>query len=347
MEADRVKVFNTSLFILIIGFTLQLLTCLFVADYLSVSVLKNKNYVNLLKISVITSGISFVNTGFLNYLRVKEKAFVYTLISFVSLVMNIGLTLYLFEYLNKGISSPIYSALVSQFLLVILLILIHYKDINLFNINKAEIKILLQFGLPSILASISIMIGEWGDKFLINEFLDKSELGIFSMGFRIAMIYNVVISMPFVLVWNPLMMKIRNHEGLKDIFSRITFLYFGVSLIFIFSVYALLEPILSLVGFDSKFDSSISYIPLIMTAIAFGSLLNIYSAGIVYARKPIILVYTYFSLGILNFIVSYFAISMFGLDGIIATFLFFKLMTSLLIYSTQLYTKMILRMMMS
>ena len=138
--------------------------------------------------------------------------------------------------------------------------------------------------------------------------------------------------MPFVLVWNPLMMKIRNHEGLKDIFSRITFLYFGVSLIFIFSVYALLEPILSLVGFDSKFDSSISYIPLIMSAIAFGSLLNIYSAGIVYARKPIILVYTYFSLGILNFIVSYFAISMFGLDGIIATFLFFKLMTSLLIY---------------
>jgi O-antigen/teichoic acid export membrane protein len=332
LEEDRIKVFNTSLLILIIGLLLQILTCFITANYLSVSILKNESYVGLLLISVITSGISFVNTGFLNYLRVKEKAFIYTLISSFSFVISVTLTLCLFEYFNKGIDSPIYSALVSQLIIMLLLILIHIKDINLFNINRSEIKVLLHFGLPSIFASISIMIGEWGDKLLINEFLDRDELGVFSMGFRIAMIYNVIVAMPFALVWSPLMMKLKDHKDIQSIFARVSFLYFGISLIFIFLIYILLDPLLSIIGFHAKFNDSISFVPVLMTAIAFGSLQNIYSAGIIYARKPIILVYVYSFVGFLNFIMSYFAVIHFGLHGIMASFLFFKLLNSLAIF---------------
>ncbi len=332
LEEDRVKVFNTSLFILLIGLFLQILTCFLAKNILSVSILKDERYVEILTISVITSGVGFVNTGLLNYLRVKEKALKYTLVSSFSLVINITLTLYLFEYFSKSINSPIYSALFSQFLTLLLLILIHIKDINLFNINKSEIKTLLHFGLPSILAGSAIMIGEWGDKLLINEFLHKDELGIFSMGFRIAMIYNVIVAMPFALVWNPLMMKIRAHSNAKYIFSRVAYLYFAFSLIFIFSTYVILEPILTLLGFHSKFYDSLNYVPLLMMALALGSLQNIYSAGITFARKPIIFAFIYLVVGCANFFISYIAIIKYGIYGIVITFILFKFIISITIY---------------
>ncbi|MDA0848485.1 MAG: oligosaccharide flippase family protein [Verrucomicrobia bacterium] len=331
-EEDRIKVFNTSLFILLIGLFLQVLICILAAEFLSVSILKDESYVGILTISVITSGVGFVNTGFLNYLRVKEKALKYTLVSFFSLVINIALTLYLFEYSSKSINSPIYSALFSQSLTLILLIFIHIKDINLFNINKSEIKTLLHFGLPSILAGITIMVGEWGDKFLINEFLHKDELGIFSMGFRIAMIYNVIVAMPFALVWSPLMIKIRTYSNAKLIFSRVAYLYFAFSLVFIFTVHVILEPILTLLGFHSKFYDSLNYVPLLMMALALGSLQNIYSAGITFARKPIIFAFIYLAVGCANFFASYYAIIKYGIFGIIITFILFKLITSIAIY---------------
>lgn len=331
-EEDRIKVFNTSLFILLIGLFLQVLICILAAEFLSVSILKDESYVGILTISVITSGVGFVNTGFLNYLRVKEKALKYTLVSFFSLVINIALTLYLFEYSSKSINSPIYSALFSQSLTLILLIFIHIKYINLFNINKSEIKTLLHFGLPSILAGITIMVGEWGDKFLINEFLHKDELGIFSMGFRIAMIYNVIVALPFALVWSPLMMKIHKYENAKEIFSKVTYLYFALSLLFIFLSSIFLEPLLFLIGFNAKFFVSLNYVPLFMVALALSSMQNIYSAGIIIVRKPMILVYVYAILGVINLVVSYYALINYGILGIIITFILFKFITSISIY---------------
>ena len=331
-EEDRRRVFNTSFLLLIVGLILQVGICLLVSRHLSIAILDDEKYANLLVISVTSTAIVFLNTGLFNYLRVREKSLTYTVFSIISLVLSVSLTWYFLEYVNQDISSPIYSSIIVQSFILITLILFHYKLINLFDVNKKEIRILLQFGLPSIFAGIAVMIGEWADKFLINEFLTKSELGIFSMAFRIALLYNVIIAVPFALVWNPLMMKLRTHQDIVSIFNRVTFLYFGMSSLFIFGVYLFLEPVLTLLSFDNKFADSFSYIPLLMTAVALGSLQNIYSAGIIYARKPILIVYVYFFAGAINFICSYFAIIKFGLWGATFTFIVFKLISSLLIY---------------
>mgnify|MGYP001393757574 CR=1 FL=1 len=333
-EEERIKVFNTSLLMLLIGFFLQIVTCFFTANFLSVSILKDVNYKGVLIISVITSGIGFINTGILNYLRVKEKALNYSFVSVCSFVLNITCTLYLFEYYSKSIESPIYSLLFSQSLTLVFLVLPNIKVINIFNINKKEIKILLQFGLPSIFASCATMIGEWGDKLLINEFLNKDELGVFSMAFKIAMIYNVMLALPFNLVWSPLMIKMHKHENAKKIFSNVAFLYLAISLLFIYISSIFLETLISLVGFNIKFIDSLNYVSLLMFALALGSMQNFYAAGIIIARKPIILFYVYVTVGMINFIISYYALINYGIIGIIITFILCILMCNNYIVDT-------------
>lgn len=138
--------------------------------------------------------------------------------------------------------------------------------------------------------------------------------------------------MPFALVWSPLMMKIHKYKNAKAIFSKVAYFYFGFSLFFIFTSYIILEPLLKLLSFSPNFDDSLKFVPLLMFALALGSLQNIYSAGIVFARKPMVLAYIYTGTGILNLLISYYAVIYHGIIGIIFTFIFLRLITSAAIY---------------
>ena len=331
-KEERIKVFNTALCILLIGLVIQVNLGLLSAGIISEYILKNIDYKYLLSVSVITTALTFLNTGILNNLRVKEFAWKYSLLSLCGFLINVLATLLLFKFYSKGIDSPIYASLIANAFTSFLLILINYNEINLFNINKDEIKILLKFGFPSILASLAIMIGEWGDRFLIDHFLTRDELGLYSMAFRVALIYNVLISMPFCLVWNPLMLKLRFHKNIKHIFYTVTYFYCSVSVIFIFLSSILLEYFYRFLMFDEKFCDSLELIPFILISIFITSLQNIYSAGLFYERKLSYLFYIYFVVGILNFIFSYYIVQNIGLWGIVFSFILFKLLSSITIY---------------
>lgn len=332
LEDDRIKVFNTSLLILVIGLILQIMIGFLVSTHLSLYLFDNVNYDDLIFISVITSAIAFINTGFLNYLRVKEKAWLYTVVSLTAMLINIGITWYLLSYVDQSIKSPIYAAIVTQLLLLIILIFYNIKNINLVNINFKEAKVLLKFGLPCLLASATLMIGEWGDKFLINEFLPRDDLGVFSMAFRVSLIYNALFAAPFALVWNPLMIKMKNYKNIKDIVGEVAFIYCILSSLFILGTTLFLEQILYLLNFNNRFNDSISLVPFLMIASAFGSLQNIYSIGIFYARKPILLLYVYLLTGVLNFVFSWCALITWGLIGVITVFILFRLLASVFVY---------------
>lgn len=331
-KSERIKVFNTALFILLIGVITQVILGISTSGFISIYILKNIEYKFILFVSIVTSSFVFLNTGLLNNLRVKELALRYSLISLFGFIINILVTLFLLRFYNKGIDSVIYAALIANILTTILLISVSVKEINLFNLHKSEIKILLKFGFPSILASLAIMIGEWGDRFLIDMFLTRDELGLYSMAFRVALIYNVLISMPFCLVWNPLMMKLRFHENIKEIFYEVTFSYVGISVVFIYSIFLFIEPILTHLGFGEKYYNCVNLIPILLVAFLLGSLQNIYSAGFFYERKPEMLFYIYLIIGVLNLVVSFFALNLFGLNGVLFSFACFSAIKSFSIY---------------
>ena len=137
-EDARVRVFNTALCILILGFITQLIVGLFVTSLISIHILNSNKYEFILYISIITSAFSFLNTGIFNNLRVKNLSVKYSLLSVFSFVTNVIFVLLLFEYHKKSIESPIYATLLSQLLTFIILIFINIKDINLLRVNTRK-----------------------------------------------------------------------------------------------------------------------------------------------------------------------------------------------------------------
>ena len=212
----------------------------------------------------------------------KNLSVKYSLISVFSFVTNVIIVLLLFENHKKSIESPIYATLLSQLLTFIILVLINIKDINLLKVDPPtkEFSILFKFrGFPSIIASIAIMLGEWGDLFIIDNYLTRSDLGVYSFGFKIAAVYIVIIASPFYLVWNPFFMRYMNHANIRQICSSVVCYYYYISILFIFLTQIFSTKILKLINVSDNFIESCYLIPLLMSAFFISSLQNLYSIG--------------------------------------------------------------------
>ena len=60
-----------------------------------------------------------------------------------------------------------------------------------------------------------------------------SDVGLYSASVRIGSIINVLMIIPFVQIWNPMMMEYKNDKDIKD-FSRIMSYFMIVGLVFLF-----------------------------------------------------------------------------------------------------------------
>ena len=176
------------------------------------------------------------------------------------------------------------------------------------------------------------MLGEWGDLFIIDNYLTRSDLGVYSFGFKIAAVYIVIIASPFNLVWNPFFMRYMNHANIRQICSSVVCYYYYISILFIFLTQIFTTKILKLINVSDNFIESCYFIPLLMSAFFISSLQNLYSIGFFYARKPQKFIPIYIVSGLLNIPLSIYAANKFGIIGVIFIFIFIKSLSSFWVY---------------
>ena len=183
-----------------------------------------------------------------------------------------------------------------------------------------------------MLASTSLMVTDWGDRIILNQMLTTADVGIYSMGFRIAMLYNILIAVPFSMIWHPMMMEYRNDKNLPELFKKITYYYTLVSITLIMFSTFFLDDLLELVGFGDTYSLSITIIPFIMIGLFLSSLQNIFSAGLFYERKPIYFVYICLPIGIINIFLNILLIPIFNIWGAVIAGILSRFAIALTVY---------------
>ena len=282
---ERQKVFNTAFLLLIIGALSQVVVGLLFLDIIYNTIIKAEDSKYLLIINLAAFGIQFINVGFITYLRLLKKPKSLLIIVIFGLLSMLSST-YIFVSINAyGLSGFIFAQFLSQFLTLVLFILYMKNRINLFNINKAEINIQLRFGIPVVLAGLSLAIINWGDRLILNNFLTIHDVGVYSMSFKIASVFNIVIAVPFEMVWKPTMMEYQKEKNAESLFSEITFYYVLISILFIFASSLFLEDVFRLFGLSSQYGESINYVHFLIFGFFITSLQSIFSAGLFYQRK--------------------------------------------------------------
>lgn len=227
-----------------------------------------------------------------------------------------GLAVLLFNilfvaYLKLGLSGAIYALFCGNFC-GFLIGYLFVKSYLTIKINIQDIKKLISYSYPLVLSSLSAIIMLYSDRIIIKEYLSLSDVGIFGVGYRFASVISILMlgvqSSIGPLIYNAM----NNPTFAKDLaylFEK--FFMLGVGCLIVLHFIA--TPLLHLMVAPEYYGASDTLKN--MSAAIFFSQLCVFTPGMqINKRTKKILKINLFG-GILNLILCYFFVKVFGLNG--------------------------------
>lgn len=210
----------------------------------------------------------------------NSKRFVF--VNSISALVNFILNVFLIVVLKFGIDGILISQILSSIVLILLA-----KDVvkNFFHF-EIELKYLIPIlisSLPLLFSGIFTIVVELIDRFIILKLLGEEQAGIYSFGYRIALIYNLFI-LSFKSAWIPHYFQLKEideeekSKHLGRVFTKLVFL----SAVLILTVQIMVKVLfstdfISFQIFNPAYKSSQGFIIYVMLGYFFSLLMAFYS----------------------------------------------------------------------
>lgn len=252
--------------------------------------------------------ISFdiLNLLVLNLLRFHERPGLYIIINTVKLALILSLNIYFITYQGRGVDGIILSQFIGSLALNILSLPFLIRNL-VPKFNFKLLKEMMAYGFPLVFASVSALVLSLGDRFVIDFFLTKEDLGVYTLGYRIGGVINVFILQSFQLGFLPFAYKMHEAGDSSRFFAKVL-TYFTFVLVLsalVLSVFAR-ETIITFAPDNAGYWSAYIVVPLISLSFVIKGLQYYFSLGLHYVKRTsynawIVIVSAVVSLG-LNFL---------------------------------------------
>jgi O-antigen/teichoic acid export membrane protein len=279
------KAVSTALFITLAGATFLIVITSLLSPFISRLLFDSEKYSTVVLLSIIGgSAFSFLLTLMTLILRYEKKSAIFFIVSISGVLLNFSITYVLLTKFEMGILAPIYGVLVSNGLSFIALLLYRLKSIT-FDLDSSMIKSYLNFGIQASAAGILVYILDWVDRIIIKDLLDLGQVGIYSLGYRLGAIINVLVIMPFSLIWAPMRMQYSKNSNADKFTTKIISYYtlIGVALIVISILFS--EELLSLFFSNKEYAGAAKVYPIIMFSMLMYGYQGIVDYGIYFHKK--------------------------------------------------------------
>jgi len=264
---------------------------------------------------ILTSYFNVFSTVPLAYFQVTEQPRKFFLLTVGHFFLNISLILWFVVGLKRGAEGQLGAQLVGNLLLTLIYLFILTKLIN-FKFNRQILKHALAYSLPLIPAVLSGWVVNYTDRIFIERFFTLREVGIYSLGYQIALAVTIFAGGISRAYW-PFFFRIANSEDQKEAKKTLntTNTAYLLAVVLVVFLIAFFSKELVTILIDPKFLEAYKIIPLI----AFGYLLSeaagIQSLSIHQKRKTKALMYLgLFAAGI-NILLNFILVPRYGAYG--------------------------------
>lgn len=336
---EEKKRFTGTTFIFTNLFGLLIVTLLYPFERQATQILTNDlNYTNIYH--YILFDIFFLMTFrlYLAFLRIKNRPVLFVILSIGKLLLVLMLIIYFVAYQKEGLLGIFKGNYLSSLILYLVLFPFLLKDIKI-AFDFGMIKALIAFGLPFIPVNIFSFFLTSSDRYILKEFCDLREVGLYAMGYRIGMVINVFVVQPFVLAWPQQIVPISQREDSREVFKQIITYFVGIAGFVVMLLIIYLDDIYRIFLSPAYYDSK-KIVPVIAISYLFNGLYYLFLVGIFLEKKtkypPLIVSFAAFFNLIIN--ITYF-IPRWGMMGAaIATFLSYLIIPVMtIIISNQFY----------
>lgn len=142
------------------------------------------SYALYLKIASSYLSFSIFNQLLLKYLRYRDMSKSFTTIKISSILIRLGITLWILIMYNQGLEAFFYGRLCGEAVIFICFLRVFIPLLK-FNFSFSIVKGLLRFSVPVCFTSIAAILLNMGDRFIINLRLDISAVGKYFLVYKI------------------------------------------------------------------------------------------------------------------------------------------------------------------
>lgn len=234
---------------------------------------------------VLSVIIAIINSFATSIIRIKERSGYFTIVSLISLAVTISLNIYLTAKLKMGVEGILISQLVGYIIQFFLFVPILIKHLN-FKIDKKILKEMLYYSFPLMIAGLSGQFLNFGDRYIIPEFLGFAYLGIYAVGYKISGVISAFLISSFQMGFLPVAFKMFDQPDAKNFFSKVL-TYFTLILLFTALGISLFskELLLILAPFNEEYRLGAIYIPFIAFSLVFKGMEYVILLGLHYSKK--------------------------------------------------------------
>ncbi len=207
----------TTLFV--IGILLSI-SGFFCSKTLSKILFDKDNFALPIALMIVGSSIQFIIDLTLSQMRVEEKPTFYITTNIIRLTVSLLATIYLLKYVHHGLLGIYEALLLGNIAFVVVTIPYILKHIEI-KFNFPVLKEMILFSLPLALASISGVLLNVFDRYVLNFSSTLLNVGIYNIGVKITNITKLLIVSSIQIALTPTYFKLMNHPDHKAIYSRI------------------------------------------------------------------------------------------------------------------------------
>ncbi len=255
---------------------------------LSLLLFDQSGYSFLLRIMLVSAGMQIIARIVLTLMRLQEKPILYSTSNIAQLVVTLLFTIYFIVSLNKSVEGIYEAQIIGYAVFFIFTATYIWKNIKF----KFEIRILremLAFSFPLVFAEISGVLLSIVDRYCLNFLGGLSDVGIYSLGYKMANTIRVFVYTSVQLAVSPMIFKMMDQPGNKRFYSKImTYMAFGV-IFFVLGLSFYGREIIELLAQRKDYWDAYKVIPILSFALFFGILKDTALTGINIVKKTKIL----------------------------------------------------------
>jgi O-antigen/teichoic acid export membrane protein len=159
----------------------------------------------------------------LTLFRLEERARAFFVTTIVNVLVTIGLTIALVVGADEGARGLLIGSYASGAAFVLGLIVVQRRHLSL-RFDRALLRRLLRFGLPTMPAEVSLYLLNFVDRIIIVRTVGLAEAGLYSLAVKFAQAVNVLVR-GFQLAWPPLAYSIRDDEEARRAYATVVTLF--------------------------------------------------------------------------------------------------------------------------
>lgn len=313
-DVQRRIVVGSAVTITLAGAGLQLALVPLIATWASVKLFGTPNQAFALGLAIAGSALTSIANLLLVILRFEKRSIAVAVVNLLSVALTATVIIWLVAILKMGVLGAVIGTVVGQLATLAMLGVLTRRSVHLV-IAVDELKNQLAFGLPAVMIGVTYYALDTADRFLLARLGTLADVGVYSLGYRIGMLIQVLFVLPFGQIWAPMRMQHGVTENARELFRLVLTYYVAIGMLIIGAITVATPDLLPRFAGRTEYQGAANVVPFVLLGhLAYG-LFNIVDYGVYRAKKTKYYIYLFGLTLALNVALNYAWIPRFGYMG--------------------------------